>query len=146
GGRPETQPAADARWIRPPGNEERWLPRAANLDLAVDPILPPPQDAVPAPGPADATARKAGETLDAMLRDAQRTTLAAIRVLDRAGIVVASTGEALGQSLAGQEEVSRALRGEPVSTLRERGSPAPPSALSAIDTGSQLRIFTALPV
>jgi signal transduction histidine kinase len=145
GGRPEMQPA-DAPRTRPPGNDDRWLPRSANLDLAVDPILPPPPDPMPASGPADAAARKAGEALDAMLRDAQRTTLAAIRVLDRDGIVVASTGEALGQSLANQEEVSRALRGEPVSALRERGSPAPPSALSAIDTGSQLRIFTALPV
>jgi signal transduction histidine kinase len=146
GGRLEAQPAADARWTRHPGGDERWLPRSANLDLTVDPILPPPPDPVAAPGPADPAARKAGETLDAMLRDAQRTTLAANRVLDRDGIVVASTGEGLGQSLAGQEEVARALHGEPVSALRERGSPAPPSPLSAIDTGNQLRIFTTLPV
>jgi signal transduction histidine kinase len=144
-GRPEAQTAAEAP-TRPPGNEDRWLPRAANLDLAVDPILPPPPDPVAASGPADAAARKAGEALDPMLRSAQRTTLAAIRVLDRDGIVVASTGEALGQSLAGQEEVSRALRGEPVSALRERGTPAPPSPLGAIDIGSTLRVFTALPV
>jgi signal transduction histidine kinase len=145
GGRADTQPAADAR-TRLPGNDERWLPRSANLDLAVDPILPPPPDPVPASRPADATARSAGQALDAMLRDAQRTTLAAIRVLDRDGVVVASTGEALGQSLAGQEEVGRALRGEPVNTLRERGTPAPPSALAFIDTGNTLRVFTALPV
>ncbi|HEV2956570.1 MAG TPA: ATP-binding protein [Xanthobacteraceae bacterium] len=131
---------------RVPSKGERWLPRAANLDLAVDPILPPPPDPVPVSKPADATARQAGEALEPMLREAQRTTLAAIRVLDRDGIVVASTGEALGQSLTAQEEVQRALRGEPVSALRERGSPAPPSALGAIDTGSQLRVFTALPV
>jgi len=146
GGRLEAQPAADARWTRHSGGDERWLPRFANLDLAVDPILPPPPDPVPAPGPADPAARTAGEALDAMLRDAQRTTLAANRVLDHDGIVVASTGEGLGQSLAGQEEVARALRGEPVSALRERGSPAPPSPLGAIDAGNQLRIFTTLPV
>jgi signal transduction histidine kinase len=145
GGRPDTQATADAR-PRLPGNDERWLPRSANLDLAVDPILPPPPDPVPASRPADAAARTAGEALDSVLREAQRTTLAAIRVLDRNGTVVASTGEALGQSLAGQEEVGRALRGEPVSALRERGTPPPPSALNAIDTGSQLRIFTTLPV
>jgi signal transduction histidine kinase len=67
-------------------------------------------------------------------------------VLDRDGIVVASTGEALGQSLAGQDEVRRALRGKPVSALRERGTPAPSSPLAAIDTGSTLRVFTTLPV
>jgi signal transduction histidine kinase len=146
GGRPDTQPAADARWARLWTTDERWLPRAANLDLAVDPILPPAPDPVPASRAADAAARKAGEALDPVLRDAQRMTLAAIRVVDHDGNVIASTGEGLGQSLAGQEEVARALRGEPVSVLRERGSPAPPSALNAIDTGAQLRIFTALPV
>jgi signal transduction histidine kinase len=139
------RPGADAPPAPAPGNE-RWLPRSANLDLAVDPILPPPPDPVPASGPADPAARKAGEALEPMLREAQRTTLAAIRVLDRNGVVVASTGESLGQSLAAQEEVSRALRGEPVSALRERGSPAPPSPLGAIDTGTTLRVFTALPV
>jgi signal transduction histidine kinase len=137
GGRPAAQT---------PSNDDRWLPRSANLDLALDPILPPPPDPVAAAKPADATARQAGETLDPMLREAQRTTLAAIRVLDREGVVVASTGEALGQSLAGQEEVQQALRGEPVSALRERGSPAPPSFLGAIDTGSKLRVFITLPV
>jgi signal transduction histidine kinase len=145
-GRPATPTVADPQSTPVPSKDGRWLPRSANLDLAVDPILPPPPDPVAASKPADARARQAGEALDSMLREAQRTTLAAIRVVDREGLVVASTGEALGQSLAGQEEVLQALRGEPVSALRERGTPAPPSFLDAIDTGSKLRVFITLPV
>jgi signal transduction histidine kinase len=146
GGQPAAQAAPDPTSPRPAGDDDRWLPRAANLDLTVDAILPPPPDPVPAPGPADAAARQAGKALDSLLRDAQRTTLAAIRVVDREGVVVASTGEALGLSLAVQDEVRRALRGKPVSALRERGTPAPPAPRAAIDTGSTLRVFTTLPV
>jgi signal transduction histidine kinase len=146
GGQVAAPMASDPTSPHPAANGDRWLPRSANLDLTVDAILPPPPDPVPASGPAEAAARQAGEALEAMLRDAQRTTLAAIRVLDRNGVVVASTGEALGQSLTGQEEVRQALRGEPVSALRERGTPAPTSPLAAIDTGSNLRVFTTLPV
>ncbi|MBV8824011.1 MAG: HAMP domain-containing histidine kinase [Hyphomicrobiales bacterium] len=146
GGQSPAQAPPDPTSPRPAGNDDRWLPRSANLDLTVDAVLPPPPDPVPASGSADTAARQAGDALDATLRDAQRTTLAAIRVLDRDGVVVASTGEALGQSLTGQDEVQRALRGKPVSVLRERGTPAPSSPLAAIDEGSNLRVFTALPV
>jgi signal transduction histidine kinase len=146
GGRPDGLAPVDPRWTRPRVPGERWAPRSADLDLAVDPILPPPPDPAPATTPPDEAAQKAGEALEPMLREAQRTTLAAMRVLDRAGVVVASTGEALGLSLAAQDEVRRALLGEPVSALRERGTAAPPSALTAIDAGSKLRVFIATPV
>lgn len=147
GGRPEAAGAAvDPRWTRQAGYDERWVPRFANLDLAVDPILPPPSDPEPASTPADAAARAAGDALNPVLREAQRITLAGIRVLDRSGVVVASTGEALSLSLGRQAEVRRALLGEPVSVLRERGTAPPPSTLAAIDAGNQLRVFTALPV
>ena len=146
GGRSPTEAVADTRVQHPSGDDARWLPRAANLDLAVDPILPPPPDPTPASAPADAAARAAGDALAPMLREAQRTTLAAVRVLDRDGVVVASTGEALGRSLVGQEEVRRAMGGEAVSVLRERSIAPPPSALAAIDAGNKLRVFTAQPV
>ena len=55
-----------------------------------------------------------------ILRDAQAITLAGIRVTDYRGTIVASTGEALGSSLAHTEEVSHALRGKAISLLRKR--------------------------
>jgi signal transduction histidine kinase len=146
GGQPDALAPIDPRWTRPTSPDRRWAPRFANLDLAADPILPPPPDPASATTPPDLAAQKAGEALDPMLREAQRSTLAAIRVLDRGGVVVASTGEALGLSLAGQDEVRRALLCEPVSVLRERGTAPPASALAAVDAGSQLRVFTATPV
>jgi signal transduction histidine kinase len=75
----------------------------------------------------------------------QPVTLAGMRVADRTGRVVASTGESLGWSLLGQEEVRRALAGEPVSQLRQRGKGAAPSPV-AFDRGSLVRVFTATPV
>jgi len=145
GGRAEAGSPIDPRWTRQPGFDQPWLPRFAALDLAADPILPPPPDPEPAQTPAEAVAATAGAPLGAMLRDAQRTTLAGIRVLDRQGVVVASTGETLGQSLRLLPEVERALQGEPVSVVRQRAKGPAPSAI-AFSRGSAIRVFTALPV
>jgi len=146
GGRVDaSMPLLDPRWARRPGFDAPWLPRPASLDLARDEVLPPAPAPEPAPQPADETARRAGESLEPMLREAQRTTLAGMRVVDRHGVVVASTGDGGGQSLAHQDEVRRALEGEPVSVLRLRGNGPAPSTL-AFDRGWTLRVFSALPV
>jgi signal transduction histidine kinase len=82
-----------------------------------------------------------------ILRDAQRMTLAAMRVVDHAGVVVATTGEDLDLSLAGQDEVVRALAGEPVSMLRQRISRhARPETLGLFERARSLRVFVAQPV
>lgn len=141
----ETVPPLDPRWTRRPGFDAPWLPRSASLDLARDEILPPAPAPEPAAPPAEEAARHAGERLEPMLREAQRTTLAGMRVVDRQGVVVASTGEGSGQSLAHQDEIRRALEGEPVSVLRLRGNGPAPSTV-AFDRGRTLRVFSALPV
>ncbi|MDW7557781.1 MULTISPECIES: sensor histidine kinase [Azospirillum] len=79
-----------------------------------------------------------------------------MRVTDPQGIVVASTGEDLGLSLAGQEEVRRALAGEAASVLRERTgryhglvgglAGGRVDGLAAPERSRSLRIFTAHPV
>ncbi len=145
GQHPPDAAKVNPRWMRKPGFEQPWLPRFAALDLANASVLPPPSDPDPATGPSDEAARLAGENLAPLLRDAQLVTLAGMRVADRTGRVVASTGESLGWSLLGQEEVQRALAGEPVSQLRQRGKGAAPSPV-AFDRGSLVRVFTATPV
>ncbi|MBI1207585.1 MAG: histidine kinase [Azospirillum sp.] len=125
-------------------DEPPQLPRFPTLDLASDPIQPPPPEPQSVSVAPDPAARRAGEVLDPMLREAQLITLAGMRLVDRHGVVVASTGEALGQSLLGQEEVRRALQGQPVSLLRAKAGTRGP--LLALDRGSSLRVFTALPV
>ncbi len=128
----------------------RWRPRPPVLDLASSRILPkppPPQLADTAP---DALAARIGAELAPVIRQAQRTTLAGIRILDAQGVITASTVDGehydLGQSMAGQEEVERALRGEPVSTLRWRVSDEPPPALDSISRGTRVRVTVTEPI
>jgi signal transduction histidine kinase len=142
----QADPAIDPRWSHLPGFDGPWLPRFPALDLSVDAILPPPPDPLPNAAPADPAALKAGEGLTPILAEAQRMTLAGIRIMDRHGVVVASTGEAVGTLLTGQEEVRRALAGEPVSVIRGRAKGSGPGYIPALDLGSTVRVFTAMPV
>ncbi len=132
-------PAAAA----PPGN---WQPRGASLDLAIDEVRPPAPAALEAPEPADPAVVAAGRDVLPIMREAQVVTLAAIRVVDRNAVVVASTGEDLGRSIAHFEEIERSLRGETVSLLRERISDEPEPPLASISRGTGIRVFVAMPV
>jgi signal transduction histidine kinase len=139
-------PPIDPRWSHLPGFDGPWLPRFPQLDLSQDAILPPPPDPIPGPASADPAALKAGLRLTPVLAEAQRMTLAGMRVMDRHGIVVASTGEAVGTALVRQDEVRRALLGEPVSVIRGRAKGSPPGYMPTLDMGSSVRVFTAMPI
>ena len=115
------------------------------LDLADDPVLPPPPDPMTPLRPALALAVRVGEQLGPVLRDTQQVTLASIRVVDTAGVVVATTGGDLGQSLAGLPEIRRALEGEPDSVMRLRERPAR-IVPGGISRGANLRVFVTMPV
>jgi signal transduction histidine kinase len=115
------------------------------LDLADDPVLPPPPDPAPATRPAAPLAAAVGAALTPILREAQTVTLAALRVVDRAGIIIATTGDDLGRSLAGRDEIDRALLGERVSLMRERERPAR-FVPGNLRRGANLRVFVAMPV
>ncbi len=135
-------------WAGPQGSAPvagDWAPRPARLDLARDAVLPAPPPAQPPPAPAEPRAVLAGAALQPVLVEARRSTLAAMRLLDRNGVVVASSGEEMGLSLAAQEEVAAALAGQPASGLRQRPerSRVRPSSISRSAT---LRVFVAQPV
>lgn len=136
----------DSHWTHHPGFDEPWLPRTTTLDLADDPVLPPPPSAELPKQKADEPARRAGLLLSPVLREVQRETLAGMRVLDRNGIVVATTGEEMGLSLTARDEVARALVGEPISVLRTRGNGPVPPTFASFRHGSVARVFVALPV
>ncbi len=125
---------------------DRWRPRPARLDLAVDPVLPPPDPAVTAGVRPDAREAAAGREITALMRDAQSVTLAAIRVVDANGTVVATTGEELGLSLSAREEVARALAGEHVSVLRRRLTDNPDPALVSVSRSTGVRVFVVTPI
>ncbi len=126
--------------------QELWRPQPPRLDLASDDILPPPPDPEITTAPAPAPVQLAGEEITRIMKDAQQTTLAAIRVVDINALIIATTGEDLHQSLANWQEVSRALGGEFYSVLRQRVSDQPPPALTSISRGTLVRVFQATPV
>lgn len=136
-------PAADepaAAYV--PGRLE--IARRDGLDLRRDPVLPPPPEPSPA-GPPAPLAAAVGVQMAPVLKEAQDTTLAAMRVTDARGVVVASTGADMGRSLLGQEEVRQALRGEFASVMRRREKAAT-WVPEGISRGSAVRVFVAMPV
>jgi signal transduction histidine kinase len=142
----QSMPALPASFVAPPADQSPWRPRPAVLDLAEDPVLPPPPDGQPPVQPPEPVAVAAGEALQPVLREAQLTTLAGIRILDVNGIVVATTREDYGLSLGAWEEVKEALAGDWASRLRVRPPEAidpPPTLISRIST---LRVFVSVPV
>jgi signal transduction histidine kinase len=142
----QAMPALPAGFVVPPTDQPQWRPRPAVLDLAEDPVLPAPPAGRPPLETPDPVAVTAGEALQPVLREAQLTTLAGIRILDMSGIVVATTREDYGLSLGAWEEVKQALAGEWASRLRVRpreGIDPPPALLSGIST---LRVFVSVPV
>jgi signal transduction histidine kinase len=123
-----------------------WRPRLVRLDLAQDPVLPappPPDWTEQAPDP---LAAAVGRELEPVLRDAQVTTLAGMRVIDYRGVIVATTGNDLGRSMLNHEEARRALTGEYVSLMRRRGSQSPPPPLDSISRGARIRVAVAVPI
>ena len=70
-----------------------------------------------------------------------------MRVVDFHGAIVASTfGTEQRRSMLGFEEITRALRGEAVSTLRDRGGHLPAPSPVSISRGTQVRVFVAVPI
>lgn len=122
-----------------------WRPRLVSLDLASDPILPDPPEPIPVDLEPRAYAATVGAELEPILRDAQVNTLAGIRVVDIQGVIVATTGNDRGKSMSALEEVQRALQGEYVSLMRERGTRLQPP-LDSISRGARIRVSVAVPI
>lgn len=118
--------------------------RRRGLDLASDPILPLAPDPRPGPAPVPEAA-EVGARLRRVLLDTQAVTLAALRLLDAAGTVVASTGGDTGLSLAGLEEVEAARSGQPLAVLRRRERIAT-DVQGGISRTAGLRVHLAMPV
>ena len=138
-------PELDANTADDPAADvgDHYQPIEPRLDLAITPVLDPRPDSVPAR--ADAEHADIDERLSAILAEAQRTTLAGYRLLDRNGVVIAGGGE-IGRSLAHIDEVRTALSGKYASVLRRRVSDEPDPALYSISRGTRVRVFVTMPV
>lgn len=121
------------------------LGRREGLDLARDPLLPPPPSPGPAPPP-DPRAAARGRLLEPLLKDAQQVTLAALRITDASGTVVATTGQDAGLSLAAWDEVRQVQAGALLAAgMHQREQPAR-DVPGGIGRAAGLRVFVALPV
>ena len=121
-------------------------PLPPQLDLANSSIRPPAPIAEPSTVAPDPIALASGSQLNPVLADARKIVLSGIRIVDRNGIVVATSSMEAGLSLAAREEVTGALRGEPTTLLRVRNSKWQAPALTSISRRARLRVFVALPV
>jgi signal transduction histidine kinase len=143
----ETMPKIELQWSGSADYGGGWTPLLPQLDLADAPILPRPADPVAPPRPADPIARSVATSLQPVVQEARRMTLAGMRIVDANGVVVAATyDEDLGRSLAGQEEVAHALRGAPKAALRERDVDPADYSLLSISRNTALRVFVAVPI
>lgn len=131
---------------KPDPEDKPFREEPAPVNLSRDPVLdpqPPPANATLPPDPLPAAA---GKKLAPILRETAKSTLAAIRIVDRQGVVVASSANATSASLAQYEETRRALAGEPVTLLRRRIPEHGKPDLSSLSRGTGLRLYVALPV
>lgn len=93
----------------------------------------------------EADVRDIAWRLAPLLHQARRETLAALRVTDTHGMVVATSGEGLGRDLSGQSEVAEALTGLPGTEVRPRDVNRN-SPLSGPSRRAPVRVFQSMPV
>lgn len=134
-----------AAWPDPVADVPRPLRiERPRVDLNAMPILPVMRGAVAA-GRADPRASIVGRRLKPVVEDTIQTTLAAIRVLDRGGVVVLGRDD-LGRSYAGVPEVKAALGGRSVTVLRRRGGYEARYAAEMFSRASAIRVHYVRPV
>jgi len=127
------------------GTDGRWSPRLPELDLASSPRLAPFPDGV-SRKTAVTFARQVGDSLIPVLKDAQLVTLAGIRLVDPNGVIVASTGDDTGLSVAHGDEIAAALAGRASSQLRVKSDVTEVSGLDSISRTTGIRVFVASPI
>jgi signal transduction histidine kinase len=121
-------------------------PERPTIDLNAMPILAEQRAAPAPPGPFDPRAFAAAAALLPIVADSSRTTLAAIRILDRSGRVLVGRGD-VGASYADLPEVKAALGGGGVQTvLRRRGDYQPRYRLEWLSRASAIRVHHVRPI
>jgi signal transduction histidine kinase len=123
----------------------RFAPEQPTIDLNAMPILPEQPDARPSSSEADPAARQAGLRLAPIAREAARTTLASVRLLDAHGVVVLGRGD-LSQSYAHLPEVAAAMAGNTRTVLRRRGEYRMRYPLELLSRVAGARVHHARPV
>jgi signal transduction histidine kinase len=127
-----------------PPVDDYYTPIMPQIDFAKNELLPPRPDGLRTEAPADPTAIAVGEIMSGILVEAQKTTLAGLKLLDYNGVVVAGRSN-VGESFHHVHEVERARIGLYTSVIRQRVSDKP-APLASISRGTGIRVFIAMPV
>jgi signal transduction histidine kinase len=136
----------EGRDVEPPmEGGERYRPIAPRLDLALHELEDEPTPARATSQAPDPALLEAAQRVARWVSDAKRVTLTGARVVDRNGVVVASTGAEVGLSLRAREEVHRALAGEVVTLMRRRNSDDV-VPVDSISRGTRFRVWVAMPI
>ena len=142
GGSSTVTPSSDQS---PSTNRLYYTPIDPQLDFSTQTILPRREEAIPAVLPVSLTVKRIGKAMQNIMVNAQRYTLAGMRLLDQNGTVIAGRSE-VGESLRHIEEVRLALKGKYVPVIRERISDQPQPPLASISRGTGVRVFIAFPI
>jgi len=124
---------------------ERYVRLEPVLDIGHE-VLPAHSGELPRAPDRDSPARRAGASLEPLLRRAQTFNLSAVRVLDENGCVVATTRSEAGLCMGTLPEVSGALAGRYAAVARARVSDEAKPPIGDIRRRGTERVFTALPV
>ena len=129
----------------PTSSEEYYRPIKPQLNLSAYPIKARPPEATQTDVKGDDLALAIGARLPPILLEAQRTTLAGVRLLDFQGIITGGRDD-IGKSLAHIPEVQEARAGRYSSAIRERIIHRPAPAIASISRGTGIRVFVAYPI
>ena len=125
--------------------DEYYTPVEPRIDLSSTPLYPSRPDGVFVEAPLHPRYIEIAERLSWVMRDAQRTTLSGIKLLNYNGVAIAANTE-VGLGFDHIPEVRRALEGNYTSLIRRRVSDEPPPALASISRGTGIRVFVAYPI
>jgi signal transduction histidine kinase len=96
---------------------------------------------------ADTPLEAVAPRLTELLVEAKAATLAGFRVVDTAGLVVATSGGGVGEDISSAEEVQAALAGEPGLVVRPRdNSNSRKMPIDGLSRRSPVRVYLAVPV
>ncbi len=137
--RQQTAPETATGPLEPPLEEHRrFAPLIPRLDLTSSPVLPPSTRV--------GTSTRSRDPLSFLLARTRVRNLAAVRVLDAKGQVIASPTQVVGYRLDHLPEVAAALVGDYAPALRRRFSDDPPPPLSSLSRAGNARVSIAVPI
>ncbi len=125
--------------------DEYYTPVLPHIDLSKNTLYPSRPDGVFVETPLHPRYIEIAERLSWVMKDAQRTTLSGIKLLNYDGIAIAANTE-VGLGFGHIPEVQKALEGKYTSLIRRRVSDEPPPALASISRGTGIRVFVAYPI